>query len=260
MRSTALADAIPPHATRRGDPYRPALVLIHTIGTDGTLWDALLPHLPETLHILRLDLRGHGQSPHGPPPGRIGAYIRDVEHTLDTLDLRDTALLGHGFGGLIAQGLATKRLDLVRALILSGTATKMGTRDRWTTLAQKTRQGDSLAPILATAWRAPKATPAAIRTLAERIDRQDPETLAQAAEAIAGADFYTTTAALRLPTLALVGDRDTATPVDLVRETADLVPGSTVERIPRAGHLAMIDAPADYAAALTAFLDRIGHL
>ncbi len=95
--------------------------------------------------------------------------------------------------------------------------------------------------------------------VAAMIRRQNAEAMAQVAEAAAGSDFYTTTATLRLPTLALVGSLDHVTPPDLVRETAALVPGSDVRLIAGAGHLSMLDQPEFYTSAVRGFFDRIGH-
>jgi 3-oxoadipate enol-lactonase len=78
--------------------------------------------------------------------------------------------------------------------------------------------------------------------------------------AIAGSDFYSTTAALRLPALAIAGDHDGSTPPDLVREMADLIPGARFELIRGAGHLPCVEKPDEYAAILTGFLRDIGHL
>ena len=80
------------------------------------------------------------------------------------------------------------------------------------------------------------------------------------ASAIAGTDFYETTATLRLPTLVLAGSNDGSTPPDLVRETAELIPGHRFQLLRRAGHLPMAEKPAEVAAVLTAFLDAIGHV
>ena len=80
------------------------------------------------------------------------------------------------------------------------------------------------------------------------------------AAAISGSDFYTPTSGLGLPTLAIAGSEDGSTPPDLVRETADLVRGSRFQLIRGAGHLACLDAPEAYAAALTGFLRDIGHV
>ena len=80
------------------------------------------------------------------------------------------------------------------------------------------------------------------------------------AAAIAGADFYQTTATLTLPTLVIASDRDGSTPADLVRETGDLIRGSRFHLIRGVGHFPMIEAPVPYAQALTDFLHSIGHV
>jgi len=80
-----------------------------------------------------------------------------------------------------------------------------------------------------------------------------------AARAIAGTDFYTPTAALRLPTLVIAGANDGTTPPDLVRETADLIPGAEFHLMRGVGHLPMLDNPVAYGALISAFLARIGH-
>ena len=251
----------PLNVAHSGDPTGAPLVLLHTIGADLTLWDPLLPHLAPDLSIIRIDLPGYGASADTQSPGRMGTMISAVEATLDALSLREVALLGHGLGGLIAQGLAVKRLDLVRALLLSGTAAKIGTRAQWETLAQslETEGQSALLDGPAQTWLAPKAPLDQQTALATRLRAQSARALARAAEAIAGTDFYTSTASLRLPLLCLVGANDRFTPPDLVRETADLVPGHQFALIPRAGHLAMVDAPQIYGEKVSKFLKEIGH-
>ena len=78
--------------------------------------------------------------------------------------------------------------------------------------------------------------------------------------AIAGTDFYTTTAGLTLPTLAIAGSEDGSTPPDLVRETATLVKGSSFHLIRNAGHLPCVDKSGEYVEILTTFLKDIGHI
>ena len=72
--------------------------------------------------------------------------------------------------------------------------------------------------------------------------------------------WWSRTARLRLPTLAIAGSEDGSTPPDLVRETAELVPGSSFHLIRGAGHLPCVEKPEDYAAALTGFLRATGHI
>ena len=77
--------------------------------------------------------------------------------------------------------------------------------------------------------------------------------------AISGTDFFATTASLRLPTLGIAGSEDGSTPPDLVRETVDLIPGSTFHLIRKAGHLPCVEQPEQYAAVLNDFITATGH-
>ena len=114
-----------------GDPEGSPLVLIHALGTDLRLWDKLVPLLPRGLRILRFSLRGHGLSDAPPAPYAMGALVRDAERLMDHLRITDAVIVGLSIGGMIAQGLAVKRLDLVRGLVLSNTAAKIGTTEIW---------------------------------------------------------------------------------------------------------------------------------
>ena len=95
------------------------------------IWDELLPHLPPKLRIIRCDIRGNGRSSAPDAPYSMGQLISDIEAALDHLRVQDAVVLGTSIGGMIAQGLAVKRLDLVRGLILSNTAAKIGNADHW---------------------------------------------------------------------------------------------------------------------------------
>ena len=109
-----------------GDPDGAPLVFANSLGTDMRLWDLILPHLPKGLRIIRFDKRGHGLSSQPPGPYSMGSLVRDAERLLDHLAVRDCVFVGLSIGGMIAQGLAVKRMDQVRALVLSNTAAKIG--------------------------------------------------------------------------------------------------------------------------------------
>lgn len=241
----------------------PALVLVHALGTSAAIWDDLIPLLPPTLRILRFDLRGHGASDVPPAPYSMGALIRDTERLMDHFALKDAVILGLSIGGLIAQGLAVKRLDLIRGLILSSTAAKIGRPEQWQDRIATIRAGGMAALHDATmerwlgrTWRSNPALP----RLSALFRNTDPAGWAGCAAAIAGTDFYETTATLTLPTLAIAGGNDGSTPPDLIRETAELIKGHRFALIRGAGHIPPVEKPAEYAAIVTQFLTDIGHV
>jgi 3-oxoadipate enol-lactonase len=235
------------------------LVLSNSLGCTLEMWDPLLPHLPDGLRILRYDRRGHGRSGVPPAPYSMGQLVRDTEQLLDHLALGPCVFLGLSIGGLVAQGLAVKRSDLVRALILSNTAARIATNAIWQERAATARvKGlEALADATMERWFTPRfrASPDFARWRA-MFCATPLDGWTGCAAAIAGTDFYTTTATLRLPTLGIAGDRDGSTPPDLVRETTDLIPGADFVLLRPAGHLPHIEKPADYAQALSDFLTR----
>ena len=246
----------------RGNPAGSAVVFAHALGTDLGLWDKVLPLLPQSLRLICLDMRGHGLSDTPPPPYTMGALIRDAERMMDHLRVKDAVFVGLSIGGMIGQGLAVKRLDLIRALVLSNTATKIGTAEIWAARIEAVRVGgmEAIADSTMARWFSPafRAGPAfdAVRA---RFVAQRPEGWAGCAAAIAGTDFYTTTATLTLPTLCIAGSADGATPPDLVSETADLIKGSRFALIRGAGHMPPVDRPDAFAAAVDGFLAEIAH-
>lgn len=246
-----------------GNPDGPALVLAHAMDLDLTLWDAVIPHLPTSLRIIRFDLRGHGQSSRPPAPYSMGALVRDAETLLDYLNIRDCVFAGLSIGGMVAQGLAVKRLDQVRALVLSNTVTKIGTKETWAKMMDDVRQF-GLAPRLETdleqSFTAAFRTSPAITRWRQKFAGREVETFLGSCAAIAGTDYYTTTASLRLPSLVIATSEDAITPADMVRELADLIPGAQFRLIRKSGHLPPIEQPKTFANTLTEFLQAIGHV
>lgn len=251
------------NAQATGPKAGPALVLLHALGTSSAIWDDLLPLLPPSLRILRLDLRGHGHSDIPPGPYSMGALIRDAERLIEHFAMKEAVVLGLSIGGLIAQGLAVKRLDLVRAMVLSNTAAKIGRPEHWQERINSVQTGGlraihdtTMERWLGRKWRENPSLP----RLSDGFLSTSPEGWIGCAAAIAGTDFFETTATLTLPTLAIAGANDGSTPPDLVRETAELVKGHRFALIRGAGHIPVVEKPAEYAAVLTQFLNEIGHV
>ncbi len=238
------------------------LVLLHSLGGHMGLWNPLLAHLPETLRVIRLDLRGHGQSHVPSPPYSMGALIKDVEGTLDQLKIRDAVVLGLGMGGLVAQGLAVKRLDQIRGLVLCNTAAKIGHPPHWRAMIDEIENGKQadLAERMMGLWFHRAALKDNLHADARQAFEATPKNgLIGCCEALMGSDFYTPTSGLRLPCLGLAGAEDRFVPPDMTRETVNLIPGSYFALLRRSGHLPPLDQPALMAEHLATFLKRIGH-
>ncbi|MFK7874260.1 MAG: 3-oxoadipate enol-lactonase [Paracoccaceae bacterium] len=243
----------------RGAP----VVFANSLGTDMRLWDPILPLLPEGLRILRFDKRGHGLSSCPSAPYTMGQLIGDAERLMDKFGFSDAVFVGLSIGGMIAQGLAAKRLNLVRALVLSNTGPKIATRDIWADRIQAIETGgiESLADGIIQRWFSKKFCASTdVELWRNMLARQPDVGYAGCAAAISGTDFFATTAGLRLPALGIAGDEDGSTPPDLVREMVDLIPGSKFHLIRGTGHLPCVENPQAFADVLCDFLAETGHI
>ena len=245
------------------DATAPTVVFANSLGTTLHMWDGIIPLLPAGLRIIRYDKRGHGQSDVPAAPYTMGALVSDAAAVCDACDVKDALFVGLSVGGMIAQGLAVKRPDLIRAMVLSNTAAKIGNGPMWQDRidAVMDKGLGSIADVTMARWFSRDYLMSPDLPASRKMLTDTPAAgYAGVCAAIAGTDFYTPTSGLRIPTLGIAGSEDGATPPDLVRETVDLIPGSQFELMRRVGHLPCVEAPEAYAKILIDFIAATGHM
>lgn len=238
-----------------GPRHGPAVAFANSLGTDLRLWDAVLPLLPG-IRAIRFDKRGHGLSDRGGAAG-IADLAEDAAALIEVEADGPVTFVGLSIGGMIGQALAAARPELVRGLILSNTAARMGTAEAWAARIAAV-QADGIRAIaegILERWFAPafRASPA-LAPWRNMLVRTDPQGYVAACEALAAADLSASTAALRLPVLAIAGAEDGASPPAQVEATARSIPGAAFHVIPGAGHLPCVETPEAWAALAAPFL------
>ena len=237
------------HYKLEGPENGPAIVFSNSLGTDMRIWDEVISYLPKNLKILRYDKRGHGLSDCPNSPYSMGVLVNDIEALMDTLKLKNSLFIGLSIGGMIAQGLAVKRLDLVSAMVLSNTAARIGNRQIWEDRISRVKSSGmkSLTEETMQRWFSKKFVQnKEFNIWKNMFERQAAKGYTGCAHAISGTDFYTPTSGLRLPTIAIAGSEDGSTPPDLVRETCNLIPESKFNLIKGVGHIPCVEAPKTY--------------
>lgn len=244
------------HVQVNGPESGPAVVYANSLGTDLRLWDRVLPLLPPGLRHIRYDKRGHGLSGTGGGT-RIDDHADDAITVIEQVARGPVVFIGLSIGGLIGQAVASRRPDLVQALVLSNTAAKLGTTESWQARIDAVIDGglDGIADAVMERWFAPSFRASAELALWRAMLARTPaHGYTAACAALAGADQTAATAALRLPTLVIAGSEDGASPSSLVKATAELIPGAAFHEIPGAGHLPCVEVPAAWAALVAPFL------
>ena len=236
------------HLQDLGPADRPALVFANSLGTDFRIWNDVVAGLADAFRIVLYDKRGHGLSELGDSPYAIADHVGDLAALLDDLAIEGAVICGLSVGGLIAQGLYASRPELVSGLVLCDTAHKIGTAELWNGRIAAIEEGGiaSIAEPILERWFSQalrENDPVALAGWRAMLTRTPAAGYLGTAVAIRDADFTEQAKQIAVPTLCVVGAEDGATPPELMRQTADLIPGAGYEVIAGAGHLPCIEQP-----------------
>jgi pimeloyl-ACP methyl ester carboxylesterase len=106
------------------DPWKEptTLLLLHAAMGSSRRYYAWVPALCRDYRVVRMDLRGHGESEIPPPerPLTLDRLVTDVTELMDHLGVRSAHIVGNSAGGYLGQQLAMNHGDRVRSLMLFG--------------------------------------------------------------------------------------------------------------------------------------------
>jgi pimeloyl-ACP methyl ester carboxylesterase len=111
------AGAVSLHYAEVDSPH-PPMVLLHGIGMDWRVWQALSRRLESQFHLFMVDLRGHGTSDKPESGYGLSDYAGDIENLMERLDLRDVTLVGSSLGALVAVAVEASAETVSRRVLV----------------------------------------------------------------------------------------------------------------------------------------------
>lgn len=249
------------HATIDGPVDAPVLVLGPSLGTDVHLFDAQVAGLSDRWRTVRFDLPGHGHSPVPHAPRMMPQIAADVLRLIDALGVDSFHYAGISFGGAIGQQLGVDAGDRLLSLTVCASAARFPDPASWVERAATVRAegtGAMAASRTGTWWTPSFAVgaPLEVERLLGMLRATSDEGYAGCCEAIADFDVRSALSQITVPTLVLAGAEDPATPVELVREIADGIPGAQFLVVADAAHLPSVEQAEQVTSALDDHLRR----
>ncbi|MEQ9348429.1 MAG: 3-oxoadipate enol-lactonase [Thalassospira sp.] len=245
------------HYSQTGPKDGPVMVFANSLGTDLRIWDDVVGVLLQRFNIVTYDKRGHGLSGIGDAPYDISLHANDLIGLLDHLGLNEVIICGLSVGGLIAQKVTEQQPQRVRGLILCDTAPKLGDYDGWNARIEAIKAdgievlGDAIMERwLSQGFRKDRALETAMYR--DMLVRTTAEGYIGTCVALRDGDLCEAAGKIAVPTLCICGSEDLATPPEVVREMASMIPDAQFELIDGVGHLPCIETPE----LLTRLIDR----
>lgn len=240
-----------------------AVLLLHGIGGGKAIWPATLAALAGAgFRAVAMDFPGYGDASGTPT---LAAMAEAAAAAVARVGAARTVLVGHSMGGMVAQEVVARWPGTAAGLVLACTSARFGPADgAW----QSRFVAERLAPLdagLGMAGVAARLVPAMVSAtapagaLAEAVavmSRVPQATYRAALQAIAGFDRRAGLGGIAVPTLLLAAAHDRTAPPEVMQRMASRVAGAEYACLAEAGHIANVEAPAAFNAALLSFLKR----
>jgi pimeloyl-ACP methyl ester carboxylesterase len=231
------------------------------------MWEAQHVFAECGWHVVMPQFRGFDcVKPDGADAASIDDYAEDVAGILETLGVNQAVVCGVSMGGYVAFALYRQAPQHFQALVLSDTRADADTADaragRERLIALATSGGseaiaaDMVPKLLGQTTRATQPLiEARVRTL---IGATLPSAMTAALRAMMRRpDSTALLPTVGVPTLVMAGEEDGLAPPAIAQAMAAAIPRADVAVIPAAGHLACLEQPGVFNAALLHFLDRL---
>jgi 3-oxoadipate enol-lactonase len=237
----------------------PDLVLLHSLLTDRTSYQALADRLADRRRLILVNLPGFGSSPAAEP---LAGYADRVAELFDDLALPpETDILGNGLGGFVGLMMAIRHGGKFNRLILIGSAIAFPEPGRATFRAMADRaETVGLGPLTDAAMLRmfPQdfidANPDVIADRKAVFAAIDAQVFADACRALATFDLEPDLDRIRNPVLVVVGEHDSATGASLGHDLATRLPKGEIIELAGAGHAPHMQAPDGLVEAIGPFL------
>jgi len=239
----------------------PVIVLSPSLGTSMGLFDAQIAAFSDRFGILRYDPRGHGAS--DVPPGgysldRLGS---DVVGMLDALGIERVHFAGVSLGGMTGQWLGYRAPERLLSLTLANTSAYMGPPSGWTERVDSVLTNGMelmVEPVIERWFTAGfrENEPSQVRRIADMLLATDPRGYAGCSAAIRDMDLRPTAGLINVPTLAIAGLQDPATPPGHAEFLASHIPCAKLTSLD-AAHLSNVELPQQFSAVFLEFLEAL---
>ena len=244
-----------------GDLGRPAIVLLHSLGSNRDMWRPQIAVLSERFRVISIDTRGHGESEVTPGPYSLSALGADVLAVADAVGLDRFHVCGLSLGGQMALWLGVNHPQRISTVTAANTGAKIGDETSWGARIEAIREGgmSSIREAAIERWFSPDFAsrhPDWYAAAGATFDRTEPEGYIGCCTALAGADLRDSIGSIEAPTLVIGSTLDVSTPPAQAEWIHERIRGSELTIIDDAGHVSNLDRADIFTERLTTFLDR----
>lgn len=245
-------------ASEAENHLRPPVLLIHGAGGNHLFWPPQMRRL-HNQRLFAVDLSGHGKSS-GIGHQAIEDYAGDVLKLLKALRIRAAVLVGHSMGGAIALQVAIRHPRRILGLCLVGSGAKLRVSPALLRSTSEASMSAAAIELIISLSFASQTNPRLKDLATARMGETRPSVLHGDFLACDAFDVTGHLSQIAAPTLVLCGAQDRMTPPAYSEFLREQIKDAELEIVPKAGHMVMLEQPAQVADKITEFLSKIPYV
>ncbi|MFW9787924.1 MAG: alpha/beta fold hydrolase [Candidatus Thorarchaeota archaeon] len=228
---------MPVHFEESGARDSRTVIFVHGAGGSTATWFMQLRGLSSKLHVVAIDLNGHGKTPDRAEEDVLHSYFSDVHEVVSKFD--KPFLAGHSMGGALAQLYALKYPEYLRGIILVGTGAKLRVTPVVFNLLEN--DFDGYVEAIGNFMFHEETSEDVIEASRHEVRKCPPQIITRDFKVCDKFDIMDKVHQIKSSTLILVGDADVMTPAKYATYLKDKIESSEMHVIKDAGHAVMLE-------------------
>ena len=242
-----------------------ALILIHGVGLDLTMWARQVEDLSKHFRVIVYDMVGHGGSVHPPGPYTLSQFVEQLAELVNYLKIERCHIVGFSMGGMVASAFALKYSDKIKTLTIMNAVAKRTEEQRkaiFKRVEEVKRKGPlaTIEPAIQR-WFNPdflNAQKGLVRQIRKRLETNDPASYLASYTLFATVDeeLWPQIQQISVPTQIITGELDKGSNPEMAEQMHEKIVNSEMMIVPNMRHMLPIEGFQMVNEAIRSFIDK----
>jgi len=261
MKSVILPNQVRIPYREQGDQQGATVIFLHGLADSSHTFELLLHFLPQFIHAIALDQRGHGDASQPKFGYQTCDFVTDLRMFMDALQIERAVIVGASSGGFVARSFSLNHPKRTQGLVLLGTPAALGDNlsvlETWESTISKLTDpvNPEFVRNFTTGLISQQVPPEFVEESIKDSLKVPAHVWIETFAGILQEQFPDDLARIDVPTLVIWGEQDSVLTRSEQEAITEAIPGSNLVVVPESGHMLYWERPQSVASHVAKFIE-----
>lgn len=230
------------------------LILMHGWGCNLATVRSIAATASLNRKVYNIDMPGFGQSPEPSTVWGVGDYADIIEKFITRMNIGRPILAGHSFGGRVAIMLASRGVGLDSLILIDSAGVKPHRKLSYYFKIYSFKASKAMMKLFMSKDAYEKRLEKIRKSRGSADYANSSPAMRAIMSKVVNEDLTPLLPSIKIPTLLIWGENDSATPIADAKKMERLIPDAGLVSFPNCGHYSFLDNPGQFKAVLLSFL------